>query len=352
MKRTTFFLLSLFLFLGCEQVNPEFQEDANDAALVHASMKKLTDVIVHDIFSPPQASRIYAYPSIAAYEVIIHGHPEYKTLAGQLTELETVPQPKEGLEYCYPLASMKAFLKVGKTLIFSEDKIDAYEEELLESFRAVKMPRAVFDRSLAYGEEVADHILAWSKGDNYHETRSYPKFSINDDPSRWQPTPPDYMDGIEPHWKMIRPFVLDSAQQFVPLPPTEFSTDKQSKFYEETIEVYQALQAEDKEDRIAIAEFWDCNPYVSHHTGHVMFATKKITPGGHWIGIAKIAAEKSGADFMKAVEAYVLTSIALADAFISCWDEKYRSQLVRPETYINTYIDEDWVPALQTPPFP
>ncbi|HEU5146762.1 MAG TPA: vanadium-dependent haloperoxidase, partial [Chryseosolibacter sp.] len=44
--------------------------------------------------------------------------------------------------------------------------------------------------------------------------------------------------------------------------------------------------------------------------------------------------------------------IALMDGFISCWDEKYRSKLVRPETYINEHIDEDWVPLLQTPPFP
>ena len=43
---------------------------------------------------------------------------------------------------------------------------------------------------------------------------------------------------------------------------------------------------------------------------------------------------------------------SLADAFISCWDEKYRSNLVRPETVINKHIDEDWLPLLQTPPFP
>ncbi|MEO0340099.1 MAG: phosphatidic acid phosphatase, partial [Bacteroidota bacterium] len=108
MKKTTFLFLSLLLLASCEQVNPEFQEDAKDAALVHASMKKLTDVIVHDIFSPPVASRIYAYPSIAAYEVMINDHPEYKTLAGQLTDFEATPQPKEGVEYCYPLASLKA----------------------------------------------------------------------------------------------------------------------------------------------------------------------------------------------------------------------------------------------------
>jgi hypothetical protein len=40
------------------------------------------------------------------------------------------------------------------------------------------------------------------------------------------------------------------------------------------------------------------------------------------------------------------------DGFISCWDEKYRSKLIRPETYINQHIDENWTPLLQTPPFP
>jgi hypothetical protein len=37
------------------------------------------------------------------------------------------------------------------------------------------------------------------------------------------------------------------------------------------------------------------------------------------------------------------------EAFISCWDEKYRSNVIRPETVINQYIDENWKPALQTP---
>jgi hypothetical protein len=84
----------------------------------------------------------------------------------------------------------------------------------------------------------------------------------------------------------------------------------------------------------------------------MMFAKKKITPGGHWMGIAKIASIKAKADFAKMVHAYAATSIGLFDAFISCWDEKYRSNVVRPETVINQNIDEDWKPLLQTPPFP
>jgi hypothetical protein len=353
MKLPSFLLLIFCLSItACEEVNPNFQEEANNPEFFHRSMKKLTDVIVHDIFSPPVASRIYVYPSIAAYEAIIHDHPEYQTLAGQLTGFEAVPQPEEGLEYCFPLASIHAFLTVGKALIFSEDKIEDFEQEIYAEFEALQMSSAVYERSLEYGAQISAHILSWADKDNYKQTRTFPKYSITEDPAKWQPTPPDYMDGIEPHWRDIRPFVLDSAQQFPPPPPTEFSTDKDSKFYEETMEVYSVLQGGDQKERIAIAEFWDCNPYVSHHTGHVMYATKKITPGGHWVGITQIATKKAGADFMKTIEAYTLTNIALADAFISCWDEKYRSNLVRPETYINRYIDEDWLPALQTPPFP
>lgn len=55
---------------------------------------------------------------------------------------------------------------------------------------------------------------------------------------------------------------------------------------------------------------------------------------------------------LTSAKTYALTSIALFDAFISCWDEKYRSNLIRPETVINKHFDDTWVPLLQTPPFP
>lgn len=183
------------------------------------------------------------------------------------------------------------------------------------------------------------------------------KFTVDtNDPARWQPTPPAYMDGIEPHWNKIRPLVLRSPDQFKPDPPPEFSMDKESDFQKELVEVYEVTQEitqkGDESEEVQIAQFWDCNPYVSVTRGHLMFATKKITPGAHWIGITEIACRESQADFNKTVYAYTKSSIAMFDAFISCWDEKYRSNLIRPETLINQYIDENWKPILQTPPFP
>ena len=350
MKSNLLYATVLFLLT----VLPACQSDSDfvmdNPELVHRSMKQLTDVIVYDIFSPPVASRIYAYPSIAAYEALIHAHPEYQTLAGQLNGLASVPAPEADQEYSYPLASLHAFLTVGKAMIFSEQDIEALEQELYEQYDDA-LSGDVYDRSMAYGATVAEHILAWANQDNYKETRSFPKFTVNDAPGRWQPTPPDYMDGIEPHWREIRPFVLDSSSQFVPPPPTKFSMEEDSEFRAEVMEVYETGVQLDNE-KTEIASFWDCNPYVSHHQGHVMFATKKITPGGHWVGVAAIAARQAGADMMKTIETYALTSIALMDGFISCWDEKYRSNLIRPETLINIHIDEDWVPLLQTPPFP
>ncbi|MNE31375.1 PAP2 superfamily protein [compost metagenome] len=70
------------------------------------------------------------------------------------------------------------------------------------------------------------------------------------------------------------------------------------------------------------------------------------------MGITKIACKTAKADFEKTVYAYTGTSIGLFEAFISCWDEKFRSNVVRPETVINQNIDENWKPLLQTPPFP
>ncbi|MDX1629483.1 MAG: vanadium-dependent haloperoxidase, partial [Fulvivirga sp.] len=235
---------------------------------------------------------------------------------------------------------------------FSEDKIESYITNWHKELQEKGMDDDLMENSLTYGQEVADHILSWADKDMYKETRTYEKFTVvSNDPDRWQPTPPAYMEAIEPHWNKIRPFVIDSATQFVPEPPTPFDTSRNSNFFQEMKEVYE-VGVNLSDEQAEIASFWDCNPYVMNVRGHVMFATKKITPGGHWIGIVKIACIKDSANLMKSAAAYALTSVALADGFISCWDEKYRSNLIRPETVINKYLDEEWQPLLQTPPFP
>lgn len=343
------FLLPL-LMTGCKKNEPIVITSTD----YQNGVDKVTEIMIHDIFSPPVASRIFAYPNIAAYEIIVQNDSSYNSLAGQIKHLSPIPKNNDPLVN-YQLAALIAHMDVSKSVIFSEERLESYRDSLYQVWENTNLVE--FEASKNYGLLVSEYIKGWMDNDQYKQTRTMPKFTvITEDPSRWQPTPPSYMDGIEPHWNKIRPFVLDSASQFKPTPPPPFSMEKESPFYKELSEVYtisEQITAEgDTSEEIQIAQFWDCNPYVSVTRGHLMFATKKITPGAHWIGIAEIATRDAKSDFNETVFAYTKTSIGIFDAFISCWDEKYRSNLIRPETLINQHIDENWKPILQTPPFP
>ena len=344
-------LLAVLALQACGRGHGDYRTQRPDPELLHTAVRQLTSVIVYDIFSPPQSSRVYAYSSVAAYEALRQNHPGYRTLAGQVRGLPPVPAASPDSEYYLPLAGVHAFMTVGRQLTFSRARMDSLRTAMDERYNAMGLPRPVYDRSIAYGELVAKHILAWAATDSFIQTRGYPKYTVTTQRGRWTPTPPAYLDAIEPNWARLRPFVMDSSSVFRPKAPPPFDTTEGSAFLRETREVYETGKHLSDEQK-AIAAFWDCNPYVMHVQGHTMFATKKITPGGHWMGIAGIAAHKTDADIVKSAESYARTAIALADGFISSWDEKFRSNVIRPETVINRYIDEAWTPLLQTPPFP
>src|SRR5690606_17745824 len=319
-----------------------------DSAPLHRAHEALTSVIIHDIFSPPVASRIYVYAHIAAYEVLNQADDRYRSLEGQIEGFPKIPRPKKPVSHS--LAGVYAFLITGQKLIFSEPVLEDSIQAIVTSFRR-KVPRKLFDESLQYGRRVADVILEWAASDGYSETRKFTRYNLLREEGKWIPTPPAYMAAVEPHWKLIRPLALDSAAQFKPPAPTPFSKEKDTPFYDMAHKVYRTVRELTPEQE-AIANFWDCNPFVVNVHGHANYATKKLSPGGHWLSIAGIASMQCQADMVQSSAAYTLTAIALFDGFISCWEEKYRSNLIRPETYINAYIDETWKPVLQTPPFP
>ncbi len=235
-------------------------------------------------------------------------------------------------------------------VVFSTDSLKKYESAVLNTF-ANSMDKDEYDRSLALGEAISGKILERAANDNYKETRGKPKYIGSNEDGKWQPTSPDYMDGVEPYWGSIKPLFLDSATQCNIEDAPPFSSDKNSIFYKNAIEVYQ-ISKNLTDSQKKIIEYWDDNPFVVEHTGHMMFANKKITPGGHWMGIAGIAAKKAGADDIFTSQIYALAAVALIESFISCWETKYMSEVIRPITYINKHIDDRWEPYLQTPPFP
>jgi hypothetical protein len=149
----------------------------------------------------------------------------------------------------------------------------------------------------------------------------------------------------------MKTLLLDSSTQVrCPAPPA-YSEEKASDFYRSVDEVYTIGKTLTDEQK-TIARYWDDNPFVMEHSGHLMYGNKKITPVGHWMGITAIAAQSKKADAAKTTQAYALTAVAIFDSFVSCWNDKYEYGVVRPITVINEVVDRNWVPFLQTPPFP
>lgn len=342
--------ITVLLSAGCRE-QPVNMAVVEDPELLHTAAQKVSEAMMVSVTSPTVASRTYAYSSIAAYEALRHEHPEYRSLAGQLNGLGAAPAPKPGDEYLLPLSSVNAYLTVAEALVFAPEKVAEHREAVIAQLREQGVPKALIKRSMDYGEEVGQHVLAWAGTDNIKLARASERLEIRHEDGLWLPTPPAYMDAVEPNWGMLRPFVLDSASQFAPSRPAEYDMTEGSDFHRQVMEVYETGRNLTPEQR-AIAAFWDCNPFVIQSQGHFTSAKKQLSPGGHWIGITAIALRKTDADMMRAAEAYTRVSVALADGFISAWDEKYRSVRVRPVTVVQKQLDPRWEPLLQTPPFP
>ncbi|KIC94000.1 vanadium-dependent haloperoxidase [Flavihumibacter solisilvae] len=339
----------IILFSSCSQKKAGVS--MTDAEILHQNQDLLTEVIIHDVFTPPVAARLYVYTSLASYEAMRHNKNGSASIAEQLSGFGKMPEPEKGKTYDYTLAATKAFFAVTRNVkVFSVDSLKAHEDVVYNTFKE-KLDDSTYQRSVAFGDTIAKAILARARNDGYHLSRGKEKFLGSNDAGKWRPTPPDYLDGVEWCWNTMKTMVLDSASQYMPPRPPKYSTDSSSLFYKNAREVY-AINKSLTEEQKTIARYWDDNPFVIEHSGHLMFGTKKITPGGHWMGIAAIAAKQTGADPVQVARGYALTAIALYDAFIACWDEKYRSNVVRPVTYINEHIDDKFVPFLQTPPFP
>lgn len=341
----------LCLLFACKTPKKDYEKVFNDPKLYNTITGQLTEVITYDIFTPPVASRIYAYSHLAAYEVMAHGSTKYTSLSGQLKDLVKVPEPPKGVTINYPFAATMAFMQIGEALTFSKETTAAISDSLRTLAKDHGMPEDIYTNSSKYADTVAKYIVAWSKKDSYAQTRSAAKYTVPDEEGKWVPTPPGYFQGVEPSWRKIRTIAMDSSNQFVAPPPPAFSKDSTSPFYKMASEVYAVVNNLTDEQK-AIADFWDCNGFKMNVAGHVMFATKAMTPGGHWMGITGIICENKKADFEETVYTYANVAFSIMDAFISCWDMKYTYNLIRPESYINRYIDEDWKPELQTPPFP
>ena len=311
----------------------------------------LTEVMYHDVVNPPAAARFYAYSVMTGYEILSQLDKSLPSLQYTIKEYPDIQVAAMPVSINSDLAVLFGILETGRQIIPSGYLLEEKQRQLTDLFKQNGISADHINASVAFAKEIARQIVQYSRTDGYFKLSTRTRYTPFTADSCWRPTPPEYMAAVEPHWRTIRTFFLDSVQQFKPAAPVCFDKNNSSAFMVMVQEVVATTRQLSEEQKL-IANFWDCNPFAVQFQGHMSIGLKKISPGGHWMGITGIACKKAGLDFKTSIQLHTLVALTLHDAFASCWDEKYRSNRIRPETAINRYVDAKWKPLLQTPPFP
>jgi hypothetical protein len=300
-------------------------------------------------FSPPVASRAFGYTGVALYEAVVAGMPSYQSLVGQLNELAELPLPETNLEYHWPTVANSTLAAITRQLFptASEDNqaaIAGLYDEFAQTY-SQDLDTDVLNRSVSYAQDVANAIFAWSMTDGGHEgylTNFPADYLPPAGNGLWVPTPRsngDPQSAMQPYWGNNRTFLPAPVETCAPSAPPTYSEDTDSGFYSQALEVYERSQNLTQE-QTDITLFWADDP------------GRTATPSGHSVAVLTQILEQENATLALSAEGYARMGTAVADAFIGCWHTKYIYNLVRPVTYIHHLMDENWMPIVNTPPFP
>ncbi len=302
-------------------------------------------------YSPPVAARALGYMGVTLYETVLPGMPGYRTLAGQLNELDALPRADPLAVYHWPSAANHALASMARELFPTAttemaEGIDRLEASFTQRF-AADVDTEVLLRSQRWGESIAAAIFDWSRSDGGHEgyMTNFPEnYIAPTGVGLWVSTPPAFARPMQPYWGNNRPFAMADGDTCPALAPPAYSEEASSAMYREAYEVYETVGRRDP-DEIDIARFWSDD------------AGRTATPPGHWVSILNQVLEQEGAALDVAAEGYAKLGIAVSDAFVTCWRTKFTYHLLRPISYIQTVIDPAWnataiTDPVTTPPFP
>jgi hypothetical protein len=299
-------------------------------------------------YSPPVASRNFGYIGVTVFEAAVGGSDKLVSLVGQLQGFDSVPARTAGAEYDETIIINAALSDAiihyfGNTGPTGQRSIKAAQTKW-RALAVEGVPADVVERSEAFGKAMAGAVLDWSLGDGGAEiiNMGFPlEWELPKGEGKWVPTSLVQQQQLPllPEWGNKRTFAVPTGATCVTPGNPAYSVDPESAFYKEALEVYETVKAATPE-QIAIARFWSDDPMLS------------MTPPGHWVSIALQVAEHENLPLDENVDLLARMGIAMADAFVGCWHEKFEYNLLRPITYIKKNIDPKWEPVLNTPPFP
>lgn len=336
-------------FFGSAVMSTAEEKSSLSQDVLQGWYKLVLELVRHTpTYSPPVASRSFAYLGIAAFESVASGAPQLHSLAGQVRGLTALPKREPGTTYDNAVI-LQAALAASAQSFFSNtgptgQRAMAALERQLQGKVAQGVSKTVTRRSEAYGKLVAAHVLKYSLNDGgaVVENMGFPMdYQAQAGAGKWVPTSLiiQQQKPLLPGWGNNRSFAMPSGASCPLPPPPEYSEDKASEFYKQALEVVQTKQNLTSEQR-DIARFWSDDPMLSS------------TPPGHWIAIALGIFERDQIALDKSVDVLARIGVAEADAFIGCWNTKFEVNLLRPVTYIRKLIDPKWESLLITPPFP
>jgi hypothetical protein len=329
---------------------PSFAADRADVSrqVLVTWHKLVLELVRHTAtYMPPVAARGFAYIGITAHEALASGNPALRSLAGQVTDLAPLPARPAGDhdDPCVLHAALQSvvaemFANTGPT---GQRAMEAMGRQMGEVAGA-GIDAAIMDRSIIHGQAIAEHILSWSRADGgaVIENMGFPMdYTPGTRPQDWVPTSLIRLQQapLLPNWGKNRPFAMPLADATDPGPHPDYSEDPASDFHAAAQEVHDTGRNLTEEQKL-IARFWSDDAMLT------------FTPAGHWISIVLQIAERDAMPAELISSALAKLGVAQADAFIACWDTKFRYNLLRPVTYIKRHIDKTWEPFLITPPFP
>ena len=107
-----------------------------------------------DIFTPPVASRIYAYSMIASYEAARYAQKDSKSLMAQLKGFEIPPSVETGKNYDFTLAAVTAFCETARKVIFAKKEMQDFQATLTQKL-SDRNETDVNERSIARHPDIA-----------------------------------------------------------------------------------------------------------------------------------------------------------------------------------------------------
>lgn len=318
-------------------------------------------------FTPMVAARAYCYVSLAAYESTVYGSVNYYSLQKQAQGLNSVEMPDVNKEYHWAAVSNAAISRAVKYFYindYSKDSTSGLERTLgmIDSLNNIFVSQfktettlEVVNRSVEYGNKVADEIIAYSKTDGqefcWKDENNFPQDFIpptGDD--KWVAPKGTSPYAMQPKWGSVRTYSVKNASIGSITPPYPYSEDTTSLFFKEAKETFDVSikclnpKADPENEKLnIIAQYWNDEAYRSG------------TPAGHSLSIARQIMTKEKMPLDKASELYVKMGMSLHDAFVYCWKVKYFYNLIRPITYIRklTYFKQpNFNTLIVTPPFP